>query len=246
MALQVKGTLVDKASELLGGANVTERRLETLMDELRNRREADMKDEKDNLKGMVVVPPVDAEPAADEDAAEADDTPDVGTGNEALLKIIRGLEAKVEELNRTRAAGDKDQEIGAGRLPLPNAEAPPLGLSGLGDIPVGKWVVSPLGPKVSFIICGCGTCTVNRVHHWYCVVCRSGRHHFQQRYPHFQKNWMAPGAVWGISHQVCSEPCRMQYLGMIGVVAGLNDHEPPQVHIEGQAPGRPAPAHDSD
>jgi hypothetical protein len=239
MAIKVKGALEEKVRGLLGeGKNLTERRIADLLTELEQRRAlADATPDPNDSERPV--------PTAEPNPVPA---PVVGNSDpekDALYKVIAGLEAKIKE-NAQTPAKEMDQEIGAGRLPLPSAQAPPLGLTGLGDIPLGKWITSPIGPKVPYIICGCGKCTHARLEHWYCSVCRSGPHHYKQRYPHFSKNWMYPGGVWGVNHTMCSENCRMSYLSQIGVVAGVNDHEPLRGDIEGGDPLRPVTAPDSD
>lgn len=169
--------------------------------------------------------------------------------NALMMEALKGLEAKVTELatKRPEAGDEADRATAAGKLPIPGTSAPPLGLTGFSALPIGKWIESPLGPKVPFKICGCGRCTPFRLQHWFCSVCKSGPHHYQQRYPHFMKMWTAPGGVWGINHTACSEPCRMSYLATIGVAPGVNDHEPPSVPTsDGQAPERPATAFDSE
>ena len=254
MAIQVKGTLKDAVTDLLGGKNPTERRVQALLEELAQRRakdgeplppvgpDEDEEDDEPIERPDLVAGPAEAlDPQAEiERQIERSDPPQVHaapplagafTLSPVEKLLLEKLEALSGELKDLKAGALSPEEIEAkaikeGKLPAVPVQAPPIGLTGLHDLPIGKWVTSPLGPKVPYMICGCGRCTPYRLHHYYCVVCKKGPYHYQQRYPHFKKDWMAPGAVWGISHCCCSEQCRLQYLSSIGVVAGVNDHEP--------------------
>ena len=153
-----------------------------------------------------------------------------------LYETIRSLEGKIEELRKPAGPKEREEAIATGKLPPPNRVAPESGTPR-----------RQLGPKVFVKLCECGRCTDSRRYHWFCCICRSGPHHYQQRYPHFTKNWYEPGSVRGISHHACSEPCRMQYLAKLGVTPGLNDVEPPMAAAQvGSEPVQPRTAYDSD
>lgn len=247
MTVKIRGNAEDKARALLGGDNPTPARVASLLDELEQRRaltDGPTPERTDTME-TTTAPPQGWEA---ERAQLLEEKRQLAAQNAQTLELLRSLEGKVNELAAARPTiEDSERAIAASKLPPPGASAPPLGLNGFTALPVGKWIESPLGPKVNFKICGCGRCTPSRLHHWFCCICKSGPHLYQQRYPHFTKLWTASGGVWGINHHACSEPCRMSYLASIGVTPGLNDHEPPSAPAEdGQAPDRPAVAHDSD
>lgn len=266
--MKLSDQIKDKAKELLGGKNVTARRMESLLEEVAELRaksadappvapgpmpaemlglpERMREDLAASLSGPLPValtaPEVPADPAPPTTAS----APDWAEERKLLYASLDQMQKKIEDMEKRTSKEDVDQAVGAGKLPITSIPAPPLGYQGLGDIPVGTWIRSPLGPPVNFIICGCGKCTSHRLIHWFCSVCKQGPFDYRGRIPHYSKNHMAPGGVWGIAHNACSEPCRMSYLASLGVAPGLNDHEPPQVVREGEVPGRPAIAHDSD
>lgn len=232
--LKLPTEVTDRLRELLGGENPTPKRVETLLDELEQRRlihDAPRAEEAEMPTTEDATAPA---PAPAPSAAP----PDWDVERKALYAAITAMEQKIAEIKSPHDAETTDRAIGEGKLPVPGTKAPALGMP-----------TSPLGPKVFYKLCTCGKCTPFRLYHWFCCICRSGPHHYQQRYPHYTKNWMEPGGVRGVAHHVCSEPCRMSYLGLLGVVAGVNDHEPARVagqESDAQAPERPVVAFDSD
>lgn len=269
--MKLKDDVTDKVRELLGGKNPTQRRVDSLLEELKS-----LRAQEGEVTVAVEEPVGTGEPGPGFEIQEKHVTTDVviplngplptpevqtavtpGDGKPADWETERTLmyanmeqmAKKLAELEKRTTEKDRDEAIGSGKLPVGNNPAPPLGYTGLGDIPRGKWMLSPFGPKVNFIICGCNKCSVVRLHHWYCSICKSGPFPYQGRYPHFSRTVLAPasGGTWGLNHHCCSEPCRIGYLAALGVTPGLNDHGPPQVTpMEGEAPSRPIVAHDSD
>lgn len=195
----------------------------------------DTDDEEDEDEAEVPPETAPVEPERVPEAAVGLDAIQPTSATEAmLLRLLQAqqkqseqLQAKLEELLKPREAEDKDRAIGEGKLPVSAAAAPPVGLTGPASFPIGKWFDSPLGPKVKMKVCGCGQCTTYRVFHYYCVVCHRGPFAYQgNQGPRGRKIWTAPGSVWGVSHESCSTVCYSRYMEMIGVVAGVNDHEP--------------------
>lgn len=141
----------------------------------------------------------------------------------AMAAEMEQLKAKLADLQRQKEAGVADEAIGAGKLPVGTTytggttTAPPRGLA---DLPRGKWIISPLGPKVHYMVCGCKDCTPFRLQHYHCSICKSGPYDYRQQPPFFKKQWMAPGGVWGIEHVCCNMACWMTYLQMIGARVG--------------------------
>jgi len=72
--------------------------------------------------------------------------------------------------------------------------------------------------------------------HWYCCMCGRGPVPFIPQGPHFTKMWIQPGGVQqpngmmshggvrGIAHYCCGPQCMNQYLAMLGVTVGMNEH----------------------
>lgn len=105
--------------------------------------------------------------------------------------------------------------------------------------PTIEVTTAPSGmPNLKVRTCECGECGPFRVYHWFCAMCgnpgkrtkkgypyetKPGQ---QGRIPHFRKNWLIPGTNRGVAHEICSEPCRVQYLALIGVVPGREFEEP--------------------
>ena len=259
-AVKLGSEVAEKVRQLLGGQNPTPKRIEKLMTELEQRRAVDPSADAspaELLAGPTIperpAPLPDPEPEDDEieDLAEpvrqatplvvGKATPlpgppsDWEAQKDMLIRTIQSLEKKIDEIKKPALPEERDQAIGMGQLPPPSVKAAPLGFP-----------TSPLGPKVFYRVCDCQKCTPFRVFHWFCVICRSGPHAYLQRYPHFTKNWYAAGNISGVAHHCCSESCRMQYLGLIGVIPGVNDAEPPVPVGPGAEPSRPNPAFDSD
>jgi hypothetical protein len=243
-AIRVVGELSTKVRELLGGQNPTEARLATLLEELEARRQiGDLEAQRKLAEFRAEREPAPApderdEPDDDEEGeppeppaapAEAVDPHDARmlAMIEGQSKVIAMMEQTIRELRAPKEALAADQAIGAGKLPVVQVEAPPLGLTGPADFPVGTWFKSPLGPPVPIKICGCGVCQPYRLHHYYCAQCRRGPLAYMgQQGPKGRKGYTAPGGVWGLNHEFCTTVCYQRYLESIGVVAGVNDHEP--------------------
>lgn len=274
--VKVTGAIKDRVMRLLGGANPTPKRLDALLEELEVRRETASPsagepvpsiatDDDDPLTRILETGPtleetpeaVAAEVAYNEEEAEPDPPsapPEVVESardvelrllreqNQLLMRHLGVIEKKLDAM----AVSAEAARPGASLLPPPDAVAPPLGNTGPASWPIGEWFNSPLGPRVPYKLCSCERCTSGVLHHWYCVVCKGGPHHYQvvcrehgegQRNPMYIKNHFAPGGIWGISHNTCSPLCTMQYMSMMGVVAGVNDAEPRAIPVPGQAPG---------
>lgn len=162
-----------------------------------------------------------------------------------MMATIKNLEAKVTELSKPRSAEDKDQAIGAGRLPIVVSEPAPVGYTGSAALPRGTWFTSPFGPKIQMKLCDCPQCSPFRLQHYFCVTCQKGPIDYQQHNPQGRKIWLAPGATWGISHEACSVVCYMRYMERLGIVAGVNEFQAPgQQAVDG--PDRPVLALGSD
>jgi hypothetical protein len=102
---------------------------------------------------------------------------------------------------------------------------------------VSPMVTIPGKPIVDEWECDCAECAGGRIEHWRCCICKRGPFRYTVKSPFFIKPWLAPGGVRGIAHNVCSEPCRIAYLGVLGRVPGVNDHEP----IVTRGPSPPVP-----
>lgn len=246
-------TMRERISNLLGGKKPTPKRLEGLLDELQQLRETpeasrqpgDLPDGVEDREDAepVSAPPVD--PPGRKDARD-DLIELLRNQNSMMMTTLKNMESRIEDMQRKNSIKDLADAKEAGLLP-PAVAAPPLGNTGPAAWPVGQFFKSPLGPPVSKKLCAC--CAGGSQHHWYCVICQSGPHHYAvpcrthndaQRHPFYRKEWMAPGSIWGISHEACSHVCYMTYLGMIGVVAGQNDHEPLRTPVRAE-PGQPTP-----
>lgn len=247
--VRITGTLADRVRALLGGENPTPKRVTDLLDELEQRRVVPGQE-------SLVKPGAEMPREAHAPALAEVDPSELGEGTQLVNAIItgmtapfptadaevptgwaeerrvlyatlKGLEAKIEELRKPPTAEERDQAIGSGKLPVTTAPAAPLGYTGSAQLPRGTWFLSPFGPRIEMKICGCPECTPFRLQHYFCVMCRTGPYHYQQRYPGGRKMWAAPGSTWGINHECCSVVCWMRYQELIGVVPGVNDHEPP-------------------
>lgn len=249
--MKLKGAVVDRMREVLGGKTPTEKRIKDALAELerlRAKQAVEMSNAVTGSPGVTtaaspgvnipdvgtasVVPEAFIPPGPD-DEEEDDDTPEAAPAQEmpkserdAMAAAIRNLEQKVLELSKPRTAEDRDLAIGAGRLPTTVAEAPPLGYTGSAQLPRGVWFESPYGPKIQIRLCDCADCTPYRLQHYFCVQCHRGPIDYQQHNPQGRKLWMAPGATWGISHECCTAVCYMRYMESLGVIAGVNEHSP--------------------
>ena len=272
--------LKERIKGLLGGKNVTKRRMETLVEELeqaRLLREADPGGPSNPHVGIPQVPPpfeemvaapgmnpaprVAALPLPGPDEPEEEDDDDISTPfdvparepvvtlppppmfqdpeKQLMYELLQSLKAEVVALRKPATQQEKDEAIGAGKLPLVTVPAGPVGYTGQASLPRGVWFPSPLGPKVPMRLCDCGDCSPFRVNHYWCSICKSGPHHYKQAYPYGRKMWMAPGSTWGVPHETCSPLCWQQYLALIGRQPGVNESEPPRSVEPGQ-PERPA------
>jgi hypothetical protein len=263
MAIRVTTGLSEQLSNLIPGQNPTSARLTKLLQELSELRAARGQGPV-TAEEIAGFPPGDADiaPLPDPDtdptlvsAADANGIKNMLEDERPIKKLpdepVRTLSAE-EQLAIERAVNEQlrlklaeaeagivpseGAAIASGKLPVPST-APTLGSRLEERVTPGRWTTSPLGPKVHFIVCGCGHCSPRRVYHWYCVVCKSGPWHYQQKYPHFNKTWLWPGSVEGINHPVCSEPCRVQYQSQVDQIVA----RPGGIH-----PGRLATAPDSD
>lgn len=261
--------LKERVKSLIGGRNVTKKRLETLLDEVEQARllregpPVEM-DPPILAPGDVVTlaPPVEntgALPLAgpDEDGDPDDDlskpfeaperpampltvpAPPLFADPEKQLmyEMLQGMRAEIAALRVPATEAEKNEALMAGKLPAV-AAAGSVGFTSQASLPRGEWFTSPFGPKVRMRICDCGECTPFRVSHYWCVVCAGGPFHYKQTYPHGRKMWLAPGGAWGVSHELCSPTCWIQYMSMLGRQPGVNDMEPPRVVTEGGAPER--------
>lgn len=261
--------LKERVKSLIGGRNVTKKRLETLLDEVEQARllregpRVEM-DPPILAPGDVVTlaPPVEntgALPLAgpDEDGDPDDDlskpfeAPErpampltvppaplfADPEKQLMYEMLQAMRAEIANLRKPSIEDEKNEALVGGKLP-PVVPAGSVGFTGKAALPVGQWFTSPLGPKVQMRICDCSECGPFRVSHYFCVICRSGPHHYKGVYPHGRKMWMYPGSTSGISHELCSPTCWIQYMSMLGRQPGVNDMEPPRVVTEGGAPER--------
>lgn len=264
--VKIAGSLKDQAAELLGGKNVTPARMAALLEELAQLRAITGVTPEPEAAAPPEPEPVTAaeRPPGDDDDDDDKDPEFEDLVNEpakraelpvftdprdaamaAMAKLIEGLTLKVEQLNRPATEKDKAEAREAGLLP-PSIQAPPLGFTGPASWPRGKWFPSPLGPRgLEAKLCPCATCAGGTQHHWYCVICKGGpfhyatpckEHHEGARHPFFTKSHFGAGQVWGISHACCSKPCMDDYLGRLGVIAGVNDHEGPRSPMQTMEP----------
>jgi hypothetical protein len=281
--MKLKGAVVDRMREVLGGRTPTERRVEKLLEEVETLRakpfmlganpdgSVSMTDpsgkewlSKDAGVTWTLVAPPDGNPVVSvevktpqderlmppgpgEDDEDEDEGPVVETipktEREIMMAAIQNLEAKVAELSKPRTAEDREQAIGAGRLPTVITPAAPIGYTGSAQLPRGEWFETPAlfrtAPKILMMICGCPDCTPFRLQHYFCVTCHKGPLDYQQKNPAGRKIWLAPGATWGITHESCSVVCYMRYMELMGVVSGINEHVAPAVASDG-VPAKPA------
>lgn len=271
MAISLKGKLAEKATALLGGKNLTEKRVEQLLEELAQAR--------GEIAAMKILREADIATSAEvqtqrprtpqngelggqhvpilggatrtvtvEELREKYPDPDevVDTGMPAhhaevqpmvpatvdplgtILAEMRAMRAELNALKTETTEEDKGKAIAAGKLPPAHVQAGPLGYTGSAQLPRGKWFLSPLGPKIQMRLCDCPQCKPTKVYHYFCVVCRRGPlPYLGQTGPKGRKLYTAPGSTWGVAHEVCTVMCWHQYLERIGVVAGVNDSEPP-------------------
>jgi hypothetical protein len=275
MAIKLKGALADRIKNLLGGKNLTERRVDALLTELEERRatggdpvpsegadaltlmrQAEQDDaDREATVGQVgevhdqdpeggTSPPI-AIPEAESPAhtpAPLSEIALLRQQNELLLKGMKNMEQKFEELRKAPDPKEVDRAIGDGKLPVSSVPAPPLGTTGPAGFPRGVWIQSPMSPRLRFKLCGCKDCTPYRYQHYFCVTCGNGPFHYRQQYPHGRKMWSAPGGTWGINHEVCSPLCWMQLLAALGVTAGVNDAEAPIVPFAQAMAGTASPS----
>src|SRR3990167_4692599 len=167
--------------------------------------------------GIVLEGPPGSVPEAGESVQPA---PAPGSWDEErkiLYATLKQMQEKIADLSRPVTAEDKNQAIGAGKWPVPAIAPPPIGFTGPASLPRGEWFVSPsFAPQIKMWICGCPECKT-RLSHYRCVVCHAGPFFYDPRKgrsPQGRKDWFAPGAVWGISHESCSPACWGQYSAM--------------------------------
>lgn len=207
--MRLKGEMVDRLRQALGGKTPTPRRIEKLLEEIEQKRSespapALIQAEATGTSGSSIQAPPDDKEAR-------------------LLAIIAGLEARIEEIRKPPTEEERDRAIGDGRLPVATVEAPPLGYTGSAELPRGIWFKSPLGPRIDIKLCDCPTCTPYRFHHYFCVVCHGGPFNYLQRHPAGRKMHPSPGSTWGLNHECCSAPCWTRYQESLGVMPGVND-----------------------
>lgn len=89
----------------------------------------------------------------------------------------------------------------------------------------------PKMPRLNIKSCPCSVCSRPtlpghdpHVDHYYCAVCGNGPRAFIPNGPHFVKIWTQRGGVRGIAHYCCGPQCMNQYLAMLGVTVGMNEH----------------------
>ena len=243
--MRLKGDVVDRLRQVLGGKTPTEKRIVKLLEEVEQRRQVGQVEAAAVRMGLLPGPeapaggsevpqsPLEAlrEDLGDggeivlEDAPESPQAipepvqPAPGPGGwdeerKILYATLKQMQEKIADLSRPVTAEDKNQAIGAGKLPVNAVAAPPIGFTGPASLPRGEWFVSPsFAPPIKMWICGCPECKT-RLSHYRCVICHAGPFFYDPRKgrsPQGRKDWFAPGAQWGISHEACSPLCWMQY-----------------------------------
>ncbi len=237
--------LIEQVKGLLGGRNLTQKRMAELMRELEQRRVMDAEAVVTDLP-VVEKPDPKAEPVTDPAPTTAPPSrgPEAASPDaqkweherKALYDQLQAMNAKIEEMRRPVTEEERGRAMMAGVLPVETPAAATLGYAGSQQLPQGVWFMSPLGPKIQMKLCGCDQCKPHRRTHYFCVECRTGPHHYLQRYPGGRMMWLFPGGASGIVHECCTQVCWTQYQSRLGVQPGVNDHEPLAVGGESSAP----------
>ena len=182
--MKLKGAVVDRMREVLGGKTPTGKRVADLLAEVEHLRATQgahvgqgtvsSGGHPPDVGSEDFNPPGDLETAAVE--SEAVEAPPVAADDRAILiATLKHLEAKVAELSKPREKEETEQAIGAGRLPIATAAPAPVGYTGSAELPRGTWFRSPFGPPIQMMLCGCAECSPFRLNHSFCVSCRRAR-----------------------------------------------------------------------